>query len=55
MGIFKTTVNKRVSYVRTGIEGKGVYESNDEKAKEEMVRLTQELVAVAQSIGLLQG
>jgi chromosome partitioning protein len=55
LGIFKTTVNKRVSYVRTGIEGKGVYESNDEKAKEEMVRLTQELISIAQSVGLLQG
>ena len=39
---------------KTGIEGKGVYESNDEKAKEEMVRLTQEVVEIAQKEGLLQ-
>lgn len=55
LGIFKTSINKRVAYVRTGIEGKGVYESNDDKAKEEMIRLTQELIAVAQENGLLQG
>ncbi len=47
LGIMETTVNKRVSYVRTGIEGKGVYESNDDKAKEEMVKLTQEVLKLA--------
>ena len=47
MDILKTSLNKRVAYVKTGIEGKGVYESNDEKAKEEMVRLTQEVVEIA--------
>ena len=54
MDILKTSLNKRVAYVKTGIEGKGVYESNDEKAKEEMVRLTQEVVEIAQKEGLLQ-
>ena len=54
MSILKTTLNKRVAYVKTGIEGRGVYESNDEKAKEEMVRLTQEIVGIAQEIGLMQ-
>jgi chromosome partitioning protein len=52
--ILKTTLNKRVAYVKTGIEGKGVYESNDEKAKEEMIKLTQELLALAQKNELLQ-
>ena len=54
MGIFKTTMNKRVSYVKTGIEGRGVYESSDEKAKEEMVGLTNEILEIAQNLGLLQ-
>jgi chromosome partitioning protein len=50
MGILQTTLNKRVAYVKTGIEGKGVYESNDEKAKEEMVRLTKEVLTIAENI-----
>ena len=55
LGIMDTTLNKRVAYVRTGIEGKGVYESNDEKAKEEMVKLTQEVLALAQKHQFAQG
>ena len=47
LGIMETTVNKRVSYVRTGFEGKGVYVTNDDKAKEEMVKLTQEVLKLA--------
>jgi chromosome partitioning protein len=54
LGIMETTVNKRVSYVRTGIEGKGVYESNDDKAKEEMVKLTQEVLKLAHQYNFVQ-
>jgi chromosome partitioning protein len=54
LGIMETTVNKRVSYVRTGIEGKGVYESNDDKAKEEMVKLTQEVLKLAHQHNFVQ-
>jgi chromosome partitioning protein len=54
LGIMETTVNKRVSYVRTGIEGKGVYESNDDKAKEEMVKLTQEVLKLAHQYHFVQ-
>jgi chromosome partitioning protein len=54
LGIMETTVNKRVSYVRTGIEGRGVYESNDDKAKEEMVKLTQEVLMLAHKYKFVQ-
>jgi chromosome partitioning protein len=54
LGIMETTVNKRVSYVRTGIEGRGVYESNDDKAKEEMVKLTQEVLMLAHKYNFVQ-
>jgi chromosome partitioning protein len=54
LGVLETTINKRVSYVRTGIEGRGVYESNDEKAKEEMVKLTQEVLKLAHQYNFVQ-
>jgi chromosome partitioning protein len=53
INILKTTLNKRVAYVKTGIEGRGVYEGTDDKAKEEMIKLTQELIAVMQELELV--
>jgi chromosome partitioning protein len=55
VGIFETTINKRVSYVKAGIEGKGVFELDDDKATQEMVGLTREVLGVAQSQGLIHG
>ena len=46
--ILNSTVRNRVAYNKTGIEGRGVYEHSDDKAKEEMVGLTNEILALAE-------
>jgi chromosome partitioning protein len=50
----ETTLKKRAVYVETALEGRGVYESNDAKAKEEIIQLTTELLAVAKNHGLIK-
>lgn len=52
--ILKSTVRNRVAYNKTGIEGKGVYEYPDNKAKAEMVNLTNELLELAEKHNFLQ-
>ena len=52
--IMDTTIRSRVAYNKTGIEGRGVYEYVDDKAKEEMVKLTKELIAIAEEQHLIQ-
>lgn len=51
--ILKTTVAKRIAYVKTGIEGTGVYEYTDYKAKAEMINLTQEIMDKCEELGFL--
>lgn len=51
--VLKTTVAKRAAYVETAIDGKGVFESNDPKAREEMVSLTRELLTKAEQLKLI--
>jgi chromosome partitioning protein len=51
--IFETTINKRASYVETALDGRGVYESSDQKAKEEVINLTTEVLAKAKELGLI--
>ena len=48
IGILDTTIKKRIAYVKTSIEGSGVYEYNDPKAKAEMVALTNEVLTLAE-------
>ena len=52
--ILKTALNKRAAYVETALEGKGVYESADAKAKQEMVKLTREILEKAKNQGLIK-
>jgi len=52
--VLATTVNKRAAYVETAIDGKGVFESQDMKAKEEMVNLTREILAKAEIFHLIK-
>lgn len=52
--VLDTTLNKRAAYVETALEGRGVYESTDNKAKEEIVNLTRELLNKAQVHGLIK-
>jgi cellulose biosynthesis protein BcsQ len=51
--LLMTTLNKRAAYIETALEGKGAYESNDSKAKEEMINLTTEVLAKAKELGLI--
>ena len=53
IGILKTTIKKRIAYVKTSIEGSGVYEYSDNKAKAEMVSLTNETLELAEELGYL--
>lgn len=43
--IFETMISDRVSYTRSPISG-GVFETEDEKAKDEIVSLAQEMIAL---------
>lgn len=52
--ILQSTVNKRAAYVETALEGKGVYESTDTKAKNEIIKLTREIIEKAKIHGLLK-
>ncbi len=52
--VLQTTINKRNSYIETGIEGRGVLESEDEKAKEEIISLTKEILQKAKELGFIK-
>lgn len=49
----QTALHRRAAYAETAIDGKGVFESNDLKAKEEMVKLTRELLDKAAALKLI--
>lgn len=51
--IMNTTIRNRVSYVASAVEGTGVYEGSDNKAKLEMVELTNEVLKIAAEAGLV--
>jgi chromosome partitioning protein len=51
--VFETTVSKRAAYVETALEGRGVFESSDVKAKDEIIRLTTEVIETAKNLGLV--
>ncbi len=52
--VLKSNVNKRAAYVETALDGRGVYESTDNKAKNEMVELTREILEKATELGLIK-
>ena len=54
LDVLKSTLNKRAVYIETALEGKGVYESSDNKAKEEIINLTKEILDKAQENGLIK-
>ena len=47
-------LHKRASYVETALEGKGVYESMDAKAKQEIIHLTLEIIEKAKQHGFMK-
>ncbi|MEO1385508.1 MAG: hypothetical protein AAFV78_19990 [Bacteroidota bacterium] len=52
--VLDTKINSRVAYTEASVVGKGVLEYNDPKAKEEMVNLTKEVLALAGENQLLE-
>ena len=52
--VLQTIVHKRAAYVETAIDGKGVFESTDPKAKEEIARLTSEVLEKARAHHLVK-
>lgn len=52
--VLETTVNKRAAYIETAIDGKGVIEGTDPKAREEMISLTKEILAIAEKNNLVK-
>lgn len=51
--ILNTTIKNRVAYGESSTQGIGVYEYQDNKAKAEMVSLTNEVLALAEQVGLV--
>ena len=54
IGIMKSTFKERVAYLETAVDGTGVYEYSDKKAKKEVVEMTQEVLEIAQKEGLIE-
>jgi chromosome partitioning protein len=52
--ILNTTIKNRVAYGESSTQGIGVYEYLDNKAKAEMVSLTNEVLALAEEVGLVK-
>lgn len=48
LGILSTTIKSRVAYKEAVVDGLGVYEYNNPKAKEEMIQLTNEVLQILQ-------
>jgi len=51
--IMDSSFRERVAYVETAVEGKGVYEYSDKKARAEAVQFTNEVIALAQENDLI--
>jgi chromosome partitioning protein len=52
--VLHTTLAERVAYQETTIQGLGVVEYKDKKAKDELNRLTDEIEAIAQKMGFFE-
>ncbi len=52
--VLKTTMGERVAYQETTIQGLGVVEYKDKKAKEEINKLTDEIEEIAQKLGYFE-
>jgi len=51
--IMACTFKERVAYIESAVEGKGVYELGDAKAKAEVVKFTKEVLGIAEANGFL--
>ncbi|MEK7258131.1 MAG: ParA family protein, partial [Bacteroidota bacterium] len=52
--ILETTFRERVAYVEAAVEGRGVIEWTDEKAAEESLALTNEVLGLAEKLGFVK-
>jgi chromosome partitioning protein len=52
--VLKTTMGERVAYQETTIQGLGVVEYKDKKAKDEINKLTDEIEGIAQKLGYFE-
>lgn len=52
--VLDTKINSRVAYTEASVVGKGVLEYEDPKAKQEMINLTKEVLALAEENELLE-
>ncbi len=52
--VLETVVHRRAAYAETAIDGKGTYEGGDPKARDEMVRLTREVLDKAAIFNLIK-
>lgn len=52
--ILETTFRERVAYVEAAVEGRGVLEWTDEKAAEESMALTNEVLTLSENLGFLK-
>ncbi|MEM9921322.1 MAG: ParA family protein [Bacteroidota bacterium] len=52
--MMESSFRERVAYIETAVEGKGVFEHGDPKAKAEVVAFTKEIMALAQKHKLLE-
>jgi chromosome partitioning protein len=52
--VLDTKINSRVAYTEASVVGKGVLEYEDPKAKQEMINLTKEVLALAEKNQLLE-
>ena len=52
--VLETAVHRRAIYAETAIDGKGAYEGSDPKARDEMIRLTREVLDKAAIFNLIK-
>ena len=46
---------ERVAYIESAVDGRGVYEFSDDKAKAEVVQFTKEVLGIAEELGFIGG
>ncbi|MEO0726505.1 MAG: ParA family protein [Bacteroidota bacterium] len=52
--VLNTRINSRVAYTEVSIDGQGVFEYSDQKAKAEMVSLMQEALEIAKELQFME-
>lgn len=53
--IMECYFKERVAYIESAVDGRGVYEFSDNKAKAEVVSFTKEVLSIAEKLGFIGG